>query len=320
MSTPERVAVDPPAPAPGAERSPFAVGQVLPLELGPPVGRLRGLADLLEGGIPAELATRLRDPRVARAEWPRILTRELAMTLGWAARRARSRAGAAPAPAPAWDGRGRALVLLPAHGLAVHAVRRALPFALCGTPTRVVGHEGDRGRITGILAGIRALTGLRSEELAVCPDSAPEAVRRSAPDDLVVVTGSPRTAEAVTRESPARVLGATGGCTVLVGTDPERLRVTAALLREHDRPGSCTRLHGWRTVSGAASDRSAKDGSAPLGELHPSAVYRLDAPLDAPVGEEDGYAVLPVDGSGAVGTLVGFARDPRHRWPGDFLI
>jgi hypothetical protein len=49
-------------------------------------------------------------------------------------------------------------------------------------------------------------------------------------------------------------------------------------------------------------------------------VYRLDAELDAPPVDYHGYACLPCNADGVVGTLVGFARDPIGGWPGDFLI
>jgi hypothetical protein len=212
------------------------------------------------------------------------------------------------------------LVLLPAHGLAVHALRRALPFALCGVPTSVVGHENDRRRIAGILAEIRTLTSLRPRQLELCLETAPQAIRLLVPGDLVVVTSSRQTAEAVTLESPAQVLGATGCCTVLTGTDSQSLRQTAARLREHEWPGSCTRLHGWLVVHDQTANAPVRSAAQPLLEVHPSAVFRLGAPLDTPAGEQDGYEVLPCDESGMVGTLVGFARDPRYRWPGDFLI
>jgi hypothetical protein len=296
----------------------FAVGQVLPLEHAPPVRGLRALAALVEGDIPAAAAERLRDPRIPAEQWPQVLKREVAMTLGWAARRIRARATGAAGPPPAWHGRGRVLVLLPAHGLAVHALRRALPFALCGLPTTVVGHERDRDAVAEVLAALRDLTGLTPAQLSPAADTAPRAVRAAVPDDLVVLTGNPRTAETVRRESPALVLGATGGCTVLVGADPEQARRTAALLREHDRPGSCTRLHSWRVVPGSCA--GGPGAPEPLGAVHPSAVYRLGAAPDRPIGTEDGYVVLPCDASGAVGTLTGFARDPLHRWPGDFLV
>ncbi|QPP05834.1 hypothetical protein G4Z16_04830 [Streptomyces bathyalis] len=296
----------------------YAVGQVLPLRHSP-LGSLRGLSGALRQGVPADVAEELRDPRIGPAQWPKVLARELALTLGWAARRSRpSGDGTATCPS-AWDGTGRVVVLLPAHGLTVHVIRRALPFALCGVSTSVVGHESDRKRILRILTALSApLFGLRAGTLAPFTKSAAEAVREASPEDLVVLTGHPSTARKVRGATAATVLGATGGCTVLTGTDTERLRHTGALLREHDRPGSCTRFAGWRTEPGP--DRGADGGHVWLREAHPSAVYRLSGSLETPPYEHHGYTVLPCDDHGAVGTLTGFARDPVHHWPGDFLI
>ena len=300
----------------------FFPGQILPLNLAPSLGALRRLSDVVERGARGEHAEELRDPRIPHSAWQKVIIREFAMTLGWGAERAlaRTHGDATPTPIPAWHGRGRALVLLPAHGLTVHTLRRAMPFALCGIPTQVVGHERDLGRIARILAEIRALTGLDADQMELCRMTATEAIRMVAPGDLVVVTGSRRTAEAVERESPAQVLGATGGCTVLTGTDSQLLSRVAARLREHDFPDSCTRLHGWRLLPGPGPAAPRNGQGGPLAEIHPSAVYQLGAPMDASVGVEDGYTVLPCDESGTVGTVRGFARDPLHRWPGDFLI
>lgn len=315
---PEAVVQAPPDP-PGAARSAFPVGQVLPAGLGPSVKTLRLLADLVEHAVPEDAAQRLRDPRIPPDTWARTLAREIAMTVCWGARRAEIKVDSRSAPVPAWDGQRQVLVLLPAHAHAVHALRRALPFALCGVPTRVVGHEEDRRRIAEILAEIGSLTGVQAGHLEPSADLAPQAIRLLAPGDLVVVTGRPATARVVTQHSPARVLAATGGCTVLTGTDPRRLEQTAARLRQHDSPGSCTRLHGWWPVDGQAPPASAQSAPLSLADVHPSAVYRLGAPMDAPVGMAEGYTVLPCDESGTVGTLTGFARDPRYGWPGDFL-
>lgn len=289
------------------------VGQVLPLEHRPAAGTLRRIAALVTDGVPAAAVAALRDPRIDVQAWPGVLAREIALTVGWASRRMLATHPAAPR----WDGSGTAIVLLPAHGTAVHLIRRALPFALCGIPTRVAGHDEHRRIVSaavGVLADLMDLADvLRPAESAVA------CVRDAADRDLVVLTGRPTTAFTVRRATSAQVLGATGGCAVLIGSIAEAVSATAAVLRRHDHPDSCTSFGGswihdgtsWRDEHGRAADPA---------DRHPSVIYRLVADLDQPPEVHAGYTVLPCDRSGVVGTLVGFARDPRHGWPGDFLI
>ncbi|WP_159079132.1 hypothetical protein [Plantactinospora sp. BC1] len=303
------------------DRSPegFEVGRAVALRHRPVPAALRRLRALVRDGVPAGAAAGLRDPRIPAGAWDSVLARELALTLSWAARRAL--AGAAPdagaLPGAAWSGDGTVVALLPRHGHAVHVIRRALPFALCGRPVRVHGHDVDRTvlrRCTATVAELLELPGLTAGD-----EPASAAVAGCGPDDLVVLTGRVATVAKVRAVTTARVLAATGDCVVLVGTDPARLRRTAEVLRGHDHPESCTRLGGVRVgdLHGPALDGSAADASAPP---HPSAVYRLSGDLGEPPLAQHGYTCLPCDVDGVVGTLVGFARDPIGGWPGDFLV
>ncbi|MFD0884422.1 hypothetical protein ACFQ08_07625, partial [Streptosporangium algeriense] len=137
--------------------------------------------------------------------------------------------------------------------------------------------------------------------------------------DVIMVTGRPSTVVSIRQATGARVLGATGGCAVLVGDDTDAVRATAEILRKHDHPESCTRLGGWWVRDGDSWRDRRGDPSDPA-RPHPSVIYRLGDDLDRPPREHAGYTVLPCDRTGVVGTLVGFARDPLHGWPGDFRV
>jgi hypothetical protein len=335
MSAAERVA-DPvrtdPASAAGveAERDLGGVGQVVPAGRRVPPALLARLDALLRDGVPAEVSAGLRDPRLTPEVWTRVLAREIATTAGWAASRSLALAGRLPVGVPCWTGAGRVLTLLPAHGLAVHTIRRALPFALCGVPVSVVGHARQASAVAATVRDVRRLLDLPDALFAAPSEPAQALVRQAAAGDLVVLTGRQDSAVAVRAATRATVLGATGGCVLLIGPRGAESARAARLLRAEQHPDSCTRFGGaWHGASAAPHTagplwRNARGTCRRPGDLlateHPSAVYRLCGSLERPAASLHGYAVLPCDGHARVGALVGFGRDPRHGWPGDFLV
>jgi hypothetical protein len=306
----------------------LTVGQALGIEHAPSETIIGRLEELVWSGIPDAAVAALRDPRLPEKEWGQALRRELASTLSWAARRLLARAGRARSDTPAWRGNGGVLSLLPSHGHTVHVIRRALPFALCGVPTTVVGHARQRDEMHRVIQVLRELLDLPGEMLCQSPATAGQEVAGRSGDDLVVVTGAPSSAAAVRASTAAHVLGATGSCVLLLGTDTAALERVARTLSAHDQPGSCTRLAGawvapegstqwWR--EGPGGTRTALDRGVVLSRTHPTALYQLAEDFGGLPREIDGYICLASDDSGAVGTLTGFARDPRQGWPGDFL-
>jgi hypothetical protein len=307
----------------------LAVGQVLGTEHTPAATIIGRLEELVWSGTSDAAAAALRDPRRPEQEWNAALRRELASTLSWAARRLLARAGRGRSGTPAWNGTGNVLSLLPRHGHAVHVIRRALPFALCGVPTTVAGHAHQRDEVHRVVRVLRRLLDLPGEMLGQSSGTARQTVAERSADDLVVVTGAPSSVAAVRAGTAATVLGATGSCVLMLGTDAAALERVARALGAHDQPGSCTRMAGswvaregstrWQEV-GPGGTRGALDREVVLRDTHPTALYRLAGDLGGSPQEIDGYICLAADESGAAGTLTGFARDPRQGWPGDFLI
>jgi hypothetical protein len=302
-----------------ADRMP-QVGQAVPMRHRPAPAALRCLTRLVAEGVPADAAERLRDPRIGATEWPAILAREVAATLGWVGRRALAAARAEPSPAGTEI--GTVVGLLPRHGEAVHLLRRVLPFAVLGLPVSAVGRPEQRDTLREQAGVLAELTG--TPRVGTPREGAADLVQGLGRRDLVVLTGAPATLTAVRRASPARVLAATGGCTLLVGRDPAGLGRAARLLEAVSHPGSCTSLGGaWsgavgdETWSGDGGVATARDAVA---AAHPSVIYRLGDDLGAEPAVVHGYTATPCDERGVVGTLVGFGRDPVGGWPGDFLV
>jgi hypothetical protein len=305
------------------------VGTVLPLALRPRLETLRILSRLVDEPARRVQLSRgqARDQRIGAAEWDRVVARELAHILAWAVRRLRGPAYAVQ-PKPVWSARGRALVLLPRHGHAVHAIRRALPFALCGVPTVVTGHAHQTDLVKHVVLSCAATAGLSTTDLSAAEASAPAVVAGADPYDLVVVTGSADTATKVRQNTAATVLSACGQCTVGIGTRRWRLDRLGAALKRHQHPGSCTNWRGyfigdWHTGSWTDAHGTSVDLPGELSRLHPTAVYApvhdLDAASDLP-RRLHGYSVHRCTTDGVVADLVGFGRDPSGGWPGDFTV
>lgn len=293
-------------------------GQALALRHTPSVASVRVLSALVDGGVPTGAAHMLRDPRIPDDEWESVLRREIAFLSAWAARRALAAAkGADPVPT-AWPGEGGALSLVPRHGHAVHLLRRAVPLALCGIPTEVAGHVHQEPLLRKQIDVLRDLLRLPGDLLSLSGRPARDAVRTRGADDLVVATGHRYTCGVVLAATKATVLGAAGSCVLVVGSDRRSLAALGERLREHDQPASCTRFGGvWLTTRDRGERATASVPRDVVASVHPSVVYVLDGPVRQEVA---GYTALRVDAAGAVDTLVGFGRDPRYGWPGDFLV
>jgi hypothetical protein len=287
------------------------------------------------------LADAVRDPRIEPTPWRASFAREVAGTLSWAVRRSR-RAADGPGETRggqtsggqtiggqtigAVDASSTVVALLPAHGFAVHLLRRAYPFAACGIRTVLGAHPHQLRDVNAVATVLVDALGVAGT-LVVPPRMGRDAVALVGAGDLVVLTGAAQTFPLVRSATAATVIGACGGCSVAVGPDPDQLRRLGRVLRAHDQPGSCTRWGGWWQADPDEPTWRRPDGSTvaaadALAAAHPSVVYEVCAkpPHDEPARLVHGYPSLRCDPDGRVASLRGFGRDPRHGWPGDFML
>jgi hypothetical protein len=280
------------------------------------------------------LAEQTRDQRMSLPHWTTMLRAELLMLLAWAARRRVHRA-TAPVDAGEDDGSGEApLVLLPRYGFAVHALRRAVPFAALGLRVTCVVAEPCQQRAAAPIRDVARALGLGGL-LSLSPESPRELVRRwVAAGEPIFLTGRRETYRLLRTQYPtARLSGATGDGSVVVARTSARAAHAAARISAGQLPESCTRLAAIIVANGFTSDALVEsvdgvDGRTPLREgrlgdsvrhTHPSVVLVVDDDVE-PVTSLAGYTALRCDDAGHPSTTYRFARDPVAGWPGDYCL
>ena len=311
-----------------------AVGQVIALEIAPDRRVLDALQRLCwDEDHRLAVARQCRDPRIDATPWDVTFHREILWLFSWiiARRLARAEPAHRRSSALRFD---HVLSLMPRHGLAVHVLRRAAPFAIMGIPTDVGLPPEQRDVGADVVAAIASALGIDGH-LTARTGSCEQKVRRAGGDArrLTVVTGRDHTARMVRASVDGPVLGATGRCVVLLGNSTTRVRTTAVALQAHERPSSCTRL-GAAFVGSVADDHWPTLDAGPsvvdevgavLRRHHPSAVLVLRDAKDAKDADScavdvlHGYRTVVCDDDGAVASAQGFGADPVHGWPGDFL-
>lgn len=295
--------------------------------------RLSVLLD--DNGERDALAAVCRDPRVPADAWAMIWLREIAQLLQWCAYRAMA-ALADPDPSalqrtPVRS--GMVLSLLPRHGVAVHLLRRALPFAALGMPVIAGFPKNLHAQGSAVAARLAAALGVA--DLVRVPDTPGHVLVKELdrePEATVVVTGRPQTVATVRSATRHHVVGCAGRCAVVVADDAATLAEVRAWLAAYNKPRSCTRLvaaflgqvhsPSWRGWHESTGGRDYNRDEA-LQRLHPSIIYHYDyehGDGGDSTGEIAGFTVIPCDARGGVETLIGFARDPVYGWPGDFLL
>jgi hypothetical protein len=285
---------------------------------------LHALGALLDSeAAVAALARRVHDPRLDAGQFERLLRRELLDLYRWAAQRLlQASNGESTAPTAS-----RVISLLPRVAPAVHALRRSVPFAGLGLRTSC-GFADDvreRGAVVIVeLARALGLDGLLESEEAGCAS----AVTLAPPNALVIVTGRRRTASAVRRATPARVVGATGRCSLVLARTQAGAVGLLSALRSLDVQGSCTQPRAAFVLDARNEARGVRADSRrvyPLEQiarlLHPSVVLVPEEAAElSSAGDLAGYRVLPCGPDGSTPTSVGFAADPVYGWPGDYRV
>lgn len=284
---------------------------------------LEALGALLESDSAiTRLAARISDPRLDHGRFQLLLRRELLDLYRWAAGRLlRATQGASTGIAPSL-----VVSLLPHVAPATHALRRAVPFAAIGLRTSCC--FADDVRAYGAAVVVELARALRLEErLELEGACCASAVAMVPADALVVVTGRTRTVDAVRTATPARVVAATGRCSLVVARTHAQASELLGVLRSIDVIGSCTQARAAFVSDLSGECRGIHAGSRRTYRLdeiarrcHPSVVLVLDEADSREVSELAGYCVLPCAADGSTGTSTGFGADPVYGWPGDYLV
>ncbi len=289
-----------------------------------PLARLHEL--LFEQDDFDALARRLPEPRMPLAMWRDVLHSELLGLFRWALIRAKE--GLAE---PHGQGYGEeVLCLLPYYGFCLHAIRRAVPFALMGIPTTVSVRDDRYQEACAVIAELATLLDVQ-DWLQVSDQPSANLVRQFHDRaGLIVLTGKQATYTNLRNAYPdARIIGATGCCAVVMAVEEELARLIEEQRRQGRLSVSCSN-HGHTVLVEALAPGAAVlaiDGARPatgstvqevLGQLHPSIVLAPSSNTTLP-DDLGGYSVLAWDGATSP-SLDGFGRDPLGGWPGDYRL
>lgn len=269
-----------------------------------------------------------QDIRIDDKAWLAIFYREIIFLYQWAAKRMLLQQKVKLPDSPTGKTYNEVLSLLPRHGMAVHILRRAIPFAMCGLPVDVgfpdhLIKEGSE--ITNILSSAFCLS-----DLLFC--KAQSSVKKinsvfKNKNCLILVTGKKHTVELIKSQVKGDVYGVTGRCALMIGHEPELLKKAYNTLRKHNFKGSCTKLKATFCLDylNQIKDIQMKhfygttETVSAIDRLNPSFIYCLSDRISIPEFIR-GYRVIKSDNQGVISTLVGFGSDPAFKWPGDFLI
>lgn len=309
------------------------VGQVIPAQVLPrlTVGQVQSLVDADDF---SRLATATRDPRLPATGWEHCLKYELMMFANWLARRAlaghQSGASETEDAAPPW-----VVTLLPRYGFALHALRRAIPFAALGLTTIMSVPDECQDDARTAISPLADALGL--DRLLTLSTAPPATVVRHAADagTPIFLTGRLKTWQHLTELHPdAHIVGSTGECAVVVSRDAATATDIVQRLAERALPISCTNhqltvitdepLTGAAhvTATTGAFSTATRSGTVAdeLRRVHPSVVL---IPDDQPIIDDSsflGYQAVHCDALGVASSTVGFGSDPVAGWPGDHRV
>ncbi len=266
--------------------------------------------------------------------WESVLEIELLMLFKWAIRRYIG-SGKKSNYSGTIDVNNQVLVLLPRYGFALHALRRAIPFATLGMRT-VVSVPSDYLTEAKVILD-RLANEFRIEALFCVSDERPERLVHLYVEmgAIIVLTGRRSTFEVVISRYPqATMYGATGRCSVILGADRCRVASLETVLRSKLLPMSCTNhgasfictnyLDGELVMPSEGSNRNQvrETLSDSIRQIHPSIVLvsqNDETTVEIPM-EISGYAVFKCDAQGEPLSREGLGRDPICGWPGDYCV
>jgi hypothetical protein len=302
---------------------------ILPLYWLPNDGFLNSLDRLIEDQEAfRSFAISTHDGRLSALDWGLLLRKELLLLHYWALRRILSYATDRDNPISQRFGRwpSQVLSLLPRAGIAVHVLRRAVPFAAVEIPT-VCGFPREvRAEARAVVYMVGKVLNIESwlKPLRATPETAAAAANQN---HLVVVTGRRKSITKVAERTVARLVGCAGRCVVVVGRSRTDVIRLVELLRSKHVINSCTRVRAGFVLypHGRIRGLGKQPWIGPLREalerLHPSVVIEISkgrrkfAPKTL-----CGYRLVRSDAQGKVDDQSGFATDPIYGWPGDYAF
>jgi hypothetical protein len=272
------------------------------------------------------LAADTQDPRMDRGQWLKTLQLELVLLLKWACRSVQQ----------SWSEEGRyqdsVLCLLPRYGFALHLLRRVVPFLALGRTAVVSVPEAVRDdAIVPLHALSRALD---VSELLTIPIVSPadlvDSIARR--EGQVLITGALGTWQHLVQKYPeTMVVGATGRCLALLGTERRLVEEALQHLMAMKLPTSCSnvafaaccdRVEEGGAIVQTILGRSSTAVGLALKEIHPSVVFSVIPELEADGSKESqtiaGYTIVACSPDGAPVSRENFGRDPVAGWPGDY--
>lgn len=278
------------------------------------------------------IAASLRDTRVDLESWRLTLELEVKLLFAWALRRIVDLHSSETLPcalAPVVP--TGVLALLPRYGFALHLLRRAVPFAALAIKTTVAFNANvadEAARMTEVVAHCFGLSGFLSAASLDPPVALSEAVKRG---DLIQITGNEVTVRALRDANPsAHIFGATGRCCVVLGRSRDRVARVAVELMQRDLSVSCSNFGmAAQCESLRQEDRPAlicRDGlqfdtlDQMVRAQHPSIILLAEEQDIGLPGLISGYRAVRCDDEAVPTDWRGFARDPLHGWPGDYLV
>jgi hypothetical protein len=277
-----------------------------------------------------ELVHATYDSRMSPHRWRTVLEAELLMLVKWSAMRTLTAAGDSYPDSSIKDAE-RVLVLLPRYGFALHALRRAVPFAALGLDTIVSVPAECISNAYGPIAALAQALELRTKVIFSLDRPEDLVAQFSSTDDPIFITGRLATWRQLHKQyEKASIFGATGTCSVVISTSPNLANKLEDTLSHNKLPVSCSN-YGQTIICdeyprlGQSRESASlvwRQLGARLRRTHPSVVLAVDTDAKRSSIPEliAGYSIFVCGSDGVPGSSEGFARDPICGWNGDYTV
>ena len=273
------------------------------------------------------LIDKIRDPRLTKKQFEIVLKNELLELYKWLLRRIVFSAGYNQKKNSGFF--KRVYVFLPGQAIAIHLLRRAIPFACLGIPVycfykskTVLGNYELSNKVFNWL-------GLNNKIKALKQNPKKSLPRIDKPNNLFVITGKQESFFQIKTElKKASLVGATGRCSILVTDSVPKARRIKKLLCSHIVENSCTTLKAtfiigksfskFGLIKGIENNKKQYSFSEILSRLRPTIIFSNNS---SDIKRwTDQYCIKPISLNATTKDIEGLAKDPICGWPGDYLL